>query len=410
MSKRFFAYLEKVFKFSRKAAELKDRRESPQVSGLSCFMSGFWMLVLGEGSLNGFEQRLKQEERRGLWRKLFSSRAPSADTVGYCFDRIELEGLRDLLHHLYTTLQRNHVIGKLTICGWRALAVDGHELFSSYIKHCDQCCERTVHTKKGERTQYYHKVVVAQLVGGWLALPLDVEPILPGEGEVSAAARLIERLIKRYPKAFDIVTADAIYANPGFLELLIKHHKRLLAVLKENHPDLLKDAKSLFWEQEPIRIKEGHTELERWDIQGFHTWPQVNREMRVVRSRETTIKKNENTSADWFWVTDMEQSLVSTETICRIGHARWEIENQGFNYLVNHLHMNHIFRHHLNAIIAFLLVLFIAYILLQAFYQLNLKPERRSKLRLLGLIKELAGAFWTELKTIKPIPAKLRPP
>mgnify|MGYP000537958304 CR=1 FL=1 len=410
MSRRFFAYLEKVYKLSRKAAELKDRRESSQVSGLSCFMFAFWMFALGEGSLNGFEQRLLQGGRRGLWSKVFSSRAPSADTVGYCFDRIELDGLRDLLHHLYTTLQRNRVISKLTIGGWRVLAVDGHELCSSYVKHCDQCCERTVHTSKGDRTQYYHKVVVAQLVGGFLALPLDLEPILPGEGEVEAAARLIERLIKRYPKAFDIVTADAIYANPRFLELLVKHNKHLLAVLKENHPDLLKDSKALFWEMEPLCTREGNTEMERWDLEGFNTWPQANRGMRVVRSRETTIRKKQSTESDWFWVTDMEQSLASTQAICRIGHARWDIENQGFNYLVNHLHMNHIFRHHPNAITAFLLVLFIAYILLQAFYQLNLKPTRRSNLRLLGLIKELASLFWTELKLIKLKPEKPRPP
>jgi len=410
MSKRFFAYLEKVYKLSGKAAALKDRRESPQVSSLSCFMFAFWMLVLGEGSLNCFEQRLWQEGRRGLWGKLFSSRAPSADTVGYCFDRIELYGLRDLLHQIYTTLQRNHVISKLTICGWRVLAVDGHELFSSYVKHCDKCCERTVHTKKGERTQYYHKVVVAQLVGGLLALPLDLEPILPGEGEVEAAARLIERLIKKYPKAFDIVTADAIYANPGFLELLQKHHKHLLAVLKENHPDLLKDAKALFWDEKPICIKEGNTELERWDIQGFNTWPQAGREMRVVRSRETTIRKNKIKESDWFWITEIEQSLAPTQVICRAGHARWEIENQGFNYMVNYLHMNHIFRHQPNAIIAFLLVCFIAYILLQAFHKLNLKPQRRANLRLLGLIKELASLFWTELKPIKVMTEKARPP
>lgn len=106
----------------------------------------------------------------------------------------------------------------------------------------------------------------------------------------------------------------------------------------------------------------------------------------------------------------MEQSLATTKAICRVGHARWQIENQGFNYMVNHLHMNHIFRHQPNAIVALLLVLFSAYILLQAFYQLNLKPNRRSKLRLLGLIKELASLFWTELKLIKEKPGKPRPP
>ena len=410
MSRRFWSYLEKVYKFSKIAKELKDQRQHPQVSTLSCFMYAFWMFALGERSLNAFEQRLGQEDRRSLWDKVFSSRGPSADTVGYCFDRFELFGLRDLLHHLYTTLQRNHVIGRLDICGWRVLAVDGHELFSSYIKHCDKCCERTVHTKKGDRTQYYHKVVVAQLVGGLLALPLDLEPMLPGEGEVEAASRLTERLIKRYPKAFDIVTADAIYANARFLDLLKKHHKHLVAVLKENHPDLLKDAKALFWGQEPVCTKQGNTELQRWDIQGFNTWPQANREMRVVRSRETTIKKNEIIESDWFWITEMDQAKAPTESICRFGHARWDIENQGFNYMVNYLHMNHIFRHQPNAIIALLLVCFIAYILIQAFHQLNLKPERRAKIRLLGVIAELKSSFWTEIKMLKADKKKPRPP
>jgi hypothetical protein len=410
MSRRFWRYIEKVYKFSKVAKGLKDQRQFPQVSSLSCFMFAFWMFVLGERSINAFGQRLGQEGRRVLWDKVFGSRAPSPDTVGYCFDRFDLEGLRELLHHLYTTLQRNHVIGRLAIRGWRAVAVDGHELFSSYIKHCDKCCERTVHTKKGDRTQYYHKVVVAQLVGGTLALPLDLEPILPGEGEVEAAARLIERLSKRYPKALEIVTADAIYANAKFLKLLKKHHKHLVAVLKENHPDILKDAKALFWELEPMRSKQGNTELERWDLQGFHTWPQAEREMRVVRSRETTIKKDEITESDWFWITEMDQAKAATESICRFGHARWDIENQGFNYMVNYLHMNHIFRHQPNAIIALLLVCFIAYILIQAFHQLNLKPQRRSKIRLLGVIAELSISFWADLKLLKPGQSKPRPP
>jgi hypothetical protein len=132
--------------------------------------------------------------------------------------------------------------------------------------------------------------------------------------------------------------------------------------------------------------------------------------MRVVRSPETIIKKDKVTESEWFWVTGIERTRPTTKTICRVGHARGEIENQGFNYLVKHLHMNHIFRHQPNAILALLLVSFIAYILLQAFSQLNRKPNRRSQLRLLGIIKELASLFWTELKLIKVQPEKPTPP
>lgn len=401
MSKRFFRYLEKVYGFSRVAGKIRDHRKDAQVSTFSCFMFAFWMFALGVRSLNAFEERIGQDGRMLIWKRVFKSRAPSADTVGYAFERLDLDGLRNMLHHIYTTLQRNHVIGKLLICGWRTLAIDGHELFASYTRHCEGCCERTVHFKEEDRIQYYYKVVVAQLVGGLLALPLDVEPVLPGEDEIAAALRLLERMIKNYPKAFDIVTGDALYANTRILKMLNRHNKRLVAVLKENHPDLLEDAKALFTNEKPIRSHEGNTELERWDIQGFNTWPQAEGQMRVVRSRETKTKGKKIKESDWFWVTDIEQEMASTQTICRFGHARWEIENQGFNYMVNYLHMNHIFHHHPTAIPAFILICLITYILLQAFHQLNLKHQLRSRLSLYCIIHELGVSLWTELLTIR---------
>jgi len=33
-------------------------------------------------------------------------------------------------------------------------------------------------------------------------------------------------------------------------------------------------------------------------------------------------------TSDWYWATTLPKAIVSTDTICRIGHKRWEIENQ----------------------------------------------------------------------------------
>ena len=93
------------------------------------------------------------------------------------------------------------ILFALRLGGWIALAVDGHELFASYSSHCEKCCTRNIKTKKGERTQYYHRIVAAHLVGGPLPILLGAEEIRPGEGEIEAARRLLERVQRRYPKA-----------------------------------------------------------------------------------------------------------------------------------------------------------------------------------------------------------------
>ena len=42
---------------------------------------------------------------------------------------------------------------------WLAAVVDGHERHASFKRHCRGCLERTIHSKRGDRIQYYHRVV-----------------------------------------------------------------------------------------------------------------------------------------------------------------------------------------------------------------------------------------------------------
>ena len=67
--------------------------------------------------------------------------------------------------------------------------------------------------------QYYHRQVTLLLLaeapagGAPLRLLLDVEPQQPGEQETAAARRLLERVLEAYPRAFDVVLGDALYAT-----------------------------------------------------------------------------------------------------------------------------------------------------------------------------------------------------
>ena len=77
------------------------------------------------------------------------------------------------------------------------------------------------------------------------------------------------------------------------------------------------------------------------------------------------------------WVTNLPPSLATTELVVRLGHARWDIENYGFNELVNGWHADHVYKHDPDAIESLYLVAFIAFNIFHAFLILNLKPQCR---------------------------------
>ena len=81
--------------------------------------------------------------------------------------------------------------------------------------------------------EYYHSFTAFILAGPDFSFTLDMEPILAGEGEITSAQRLIERVCRNYPKAFEVVIGDGLYLKGNIFKLLEAHHKKAIAVLKE---------------------------------------------------------------------------------------------------------------------------------------------------------------------------------
>lgn len=378
MLRRFFRYIARVYGFDTLSSQTRDARPRPLIPTEVVFRSTFLMFTLRLPSLNALEQYLRHADKRV---EEWIGGTLCADTVGYCASRFDLDTLREILRQIYLTLRRNNALKPLLIGGLKTLAIDGHELFSSYNRCCPVCCQRVVKTRYGERLQYYHRIVAAHIVGGPLAFPLDVEPILPGEDEVASASRLLERVYNFFPKAFDVVTADALYAQGGFFNLARRFRKDVIAVLKDDRRELMQDATSLFQHAEPTqRCKDGSNESVLWDDENFLTWPAVDDPVRVVQSEEHNVEKNRSTTKRWVWVTTMLRQAALTKTIWRIGHARWDIENRLFNEATTYYNLDRAYKHDPTAILYIVLTLMIALCLVNAFYLLNLKPERRRRL------------------------------
>lgn len=384
--RRLLAYTEKVFQFSGTVVgSVTDRRLLPRIPTSAVLKSVAVLFWARMGSLNALELTAHS----GFFRRWLGQSVCSADSVGRVSALMDADSLRQGVHHVYEQLKRNKALPDHHGVGIAAL--DGHESHASYLQHCAGCLERTIHGKEGkaDRTQFYHRQVTLMLLPSArpgcepVRLLLDHEPQRAGEDEVATALRLLERVTGSYPRAFDLVLADALYATAPFFNFLLAHGKHALAVLKDERRNLCQDVAGLFTHVLPQEGSFRSRKCLWWDFPDLRSWPQVNTPVRVIRSLETySVRrqldgKNELKTSDWIWVTTLPAWPVSTERAVAFGHQRWDIENHGFNELVNGWHADHIFKHDPNAIECFLLIAFLAFNLFHAFFARNLKPQIR---------------------------------
>jgi hypothetical protein len=390
---RFCADVEKVFGLGERFPTLTDSRLRPRIPTAAAFASAFTLFATRRGSLNGMERDLRIPARL---RGIVGARIPSVDSLGRIYALMDSQPVRDLLSDIAHQLKRNKA---LTPCeGGYVAGVDGHEFFSSRKRCCPHCQTRIL-TVDGEKvTEFYHQGVVCHLIGQDLALVLDVEWLRPGEGEETAAKRLLERVFTNYPRFFDVVAGDALYFDAPFLNFCLDHHKHVIVTAKGENRLLVQDAAGLFAQQPPGRWADelAKRTVRFWDEEDFTSCEGVKQPLRVLRTEETVRKRQRiagqwqvtDETAVWSWATTLTKAQLSTRGLRRCGHARWDIENDGFNTLATHWGLNHCFKHAAAAIVNFLLTSFIAYALVQCFWLRNLKPARRAELTLIGLARE----------------------
>jgi hypothetical protein len=395
MLRRFRAYLEKVFDFTQHVEALRDERIGAQIPTANLWKSLFWMFALRLRSFNALEQELR---RPGRWEKLTGGRKPSADALGYGLGKFDVASVRRLLKHHHRTAWRQKAIHGRPAGGRRVVALDGHELFWSAARCCPECLQRDVEVKGRTVRQYYHRVVVAQWVGVTPPGVLDVEPIRPGEGEVVAAGRLWERIVRDYGRLLDVVSLDAIYLEAPFLKKVRAAGKHFVVVMKQEARELYQDADQLRRTLQPQVVHVGGKTSRIWDLPELATFTTLGQPVRVVWVEEQTTQnkivggqKQEVVDEKlWVWVTDLPASQVSATQIQRWGHDRWDLENRGFNELAGLWHMDHCFVHEPRAIEVILLTLAVAFLTTYLFFERNLKPEARQHLTRDALAQRLA--------------------
>jgi hypothetical protein len=153
-------------------ASLSDGRRAPEIPTFDVVNSLFHTALLRIPSLNALEGDLKESD----FQKLIGRpprpevKAFRADVVANVLDKLHLDGVRGALQQVVDKAERNKAFREGSYGGLRCVALDGWEPFASYERHCPQCLVRHVKVNRAggeveERKQYFHRYVVALLLG-----------------------------------------------------------------------------------------------------------------------------------------------------------------------------------------------------------------------------------------------------
>src|ERR1700738_394147 len=278
-------------------------------------------------------------------------------------------------------------------------AVDGIEICSSFARCCDACMEREIqHKVNGELQtdiQYYHRIVVVVLVSTDFPIPLGVRFQKNGEAEVSCALALLQDLVRQLGRRFlDVLVGDALYLQAPFVKEVERLGLAWAFTLKENQPELLREAERLSQESPTGIHTEPGREIRYWHLPEVD-WPVADRRVRVVKTvriehlRRVTVNENDGhrikrktagtQQRTNFYATNFELGSVSPLFIHQFSRSRWRIDTEVFQTLTTDCHLKHPAVHQTTALVVLTMIRFLAYPLSLVFYHRQVRSHARGK-------------------------------
>ena len=357
----FSTWLNKGFDLRGHAAQMADSRVDPEISPASVFLALFHGFVF---RLPSFQQLDSELSHSYLQQWIHAERPFHDDTLRYSLCGFDLGPLESMLVDVNRRLKRGKAFDEGRVQGRLVAALDGIEVLSSFSRRCDRCLERRVTLKdqagrKYEQTQYYHRAVGCQMIHSSVKPFLAIEWIQPGEGEDTAALRLLRRLPDVYgSRFFDVLLLDSLYAQTPVLQLVDEIGWDAVISLKQNARDLYQSAMRLFAHRPPdsqfneqVDHKTYHVQV--WDTEGLPFTIDNPEPVRVVRSEEVLDRhryrqgevKEYSTDHEWLWVTTLPQQAFPAAVVRLLGHSRWKNENNGWMDLTKHWAFKHGFLH-----------------------------------------------------------------
>jgi len=253
MRHRLEAYLDKVFDFSRLVDELPEGRQYPRHPWHKVFDAVFLGAAMQIPSL----LQIQAECRSGALSKRIGRIGD--DTLGYALQRQSAEPVFDLGCEIARRLKRNGVL---------------HSAWSRGL------------------------IVATVIVSTPFPIPLGLRFQQDGEAEVPCALALWQDLVDRLGRRFlDLLVGDAIYLQAPFVKEVERLGLDWAFPLKENQPELLREAER-FTAGPPAGVQaEAERELRWWHLPEVD-WPAADRCVRVVKTVRTDHKRQVTVSQE----------------------------------------------------------------------------------------------------------------
>ena len=322
-----------------------DGRRAPRIAADALLWSLLVGALLREGAFHAVEALVRSPARRALGiRRPFGD-----DTLAYFTEQLDVRPTRTALVGAARRAKRNKAFDDVFYLG---LVLDGTTAGRCPTVACPWChpviVPRPAAGPRGASPAIgqQHKLSLLSLVAGDLVLPLDVEPYGPGDSELAASLRLLQRGVGDLGRRFaQYLVVDGLYAGGPFLHAVGDLGLRTVVRLKDNVPTLFAAAQARFAGQPPTTtFADGRDHVEVWDADDFDPWEGLRwPTVRVLRYRQ---HHPDGTVVEAYWVTDFSPRRLSSRTLYRIAKSRWTIENQGFNDAKTRYGFAHVPHHH----------------------------------------------------------------
>jgi hypothetical protein len=409
--KQMLTYFSKVYHLGEKIKTLKDKKiKSPVKSSTITFIVLFGFML----QIRSFN-RLEHWLEKGKFKKLMpkNTKMPRIDAVRRCLSDFDLEGLKNINRDIIKTTIKNKVFRNGTIDGLKVVAIDGIELFESTKKSCDTCLSRK---HRDGTTHYFHKAVVCATVGSDPHIILGAEMLEPksdssdkDEGETTGAKRLINNLYKDYHHFADIIVADALFCKSTWIKEVLSIGMNAVVRVKDERLHIVKDALALFSCREADKKwieKQGnkkYIEVKAWDEDNFEM-PDESIKVRFIRFVEE-IHNGDRIEIKEGWIITTDK-FTSAQTLWKIMHKRWDIENNAFHQLKTEWHLDHCFLHSPTGVETVLMFIIIAFNLMHLYFFRCIRGFRRRRMLQIDIIEDIRDEMLLINNWINPLFAK----